>query len=120
MDIPDFSNEIKQLEESVNNLSVTDDASFEKAKGYSQACNPVIRSLEAFIQKIKDTEKIINAKIDAYNKRKPSNKPATKPVEAPKETKPAQSLSLDGFDEEPLSESDEMAAEINKSMNALF
>lgn len=122
MDIPDFTEKIQELEQLVNNQKVVDEASFEQAKGYSQACGPVIRNLQTLIDKIKETEKIINAKMDAYYRisSKRADKPATKPQEAPKEEKPAPSLSLDGFDEEPLSEQDELAAEINKSMGTLF
>jgi hypothetical protein len=113
MNYDELHEDIRILMEDANKCTVTNDQEAETTSNAIVVCNTMRNELESVCASLSRAAKLYKEKLDAYAQKKLSAKDEPKPA-------PALSLDLDDFDEGPVDEIDELAAEITKSQKGLF
>ena len=113
MNYDELHEDIRILTNDAEKCVVTNDAEAATASNAIVVCNTMRNELEAVCGSLRKAAAEYKDKLDAYAQKKLSAKDEHKPT-------PALSLDLDDFDEGPVDEIDELAAEITKSQKDLF
>ena len=133
MNFDELEKDIEDLERSAKELAITGDKTFESAKHFSQACSNINLMLDKLQKSLIASNKLVCKKLDEYERKRPSpNEPEKQKTptpakvhipepsrnpgasDSPAPSKPA--FSLDDFDSGPVSEEDELTAELQKTL----
>lgn len=113
----DYGKAVAQLKKTVLDLKITDEATYKQAQKESQAYTACRLEILKLIDGLDYAIKTTNEKLLSWE-RKPATQKIPPKQEAKKE-QPKPTL-FDDFDNEPLSEQDDMALEMKKSLDLLF
>ena len=136
MNFSEMEEDIKSLEQSAKDCIVDSEETFNSAKLFSQSVSHINIWLVKLQKACNDANAIVTRKCDDYIRKNPSSKtqsrpePESKPTAAPNKPvsepmasnvaspapAPKPTISLDDFDEGEISEEDELAVEMQKSL----
>ena len=141
MNFNELEDDIKSLEKTAQDYNITSQEDFESAKKFSQSVSHITIMLNKLMDALRDSNKLVSKKMDDYDrssKKTGTGKKSTMPepsAVAPSKAKPepaistasvpvsatgavsaSPSISLDDFDDGPVSEEDELTAELQKTL----
>ena len=130
MNFDELDADIQSLEKTAKDFTITTQQEYESGQRFSQQCSHITIWLNKLLQSLAESNKTVVAKMAAYEKKpaatkktsmpKPETKPETHSPESPSSKADTQvsapKISLDDFDEAPLSEEDELTIELQKTL----